>query len=613
MRKIQIKDIYIGKPDARDEIEFDGDEDFLQCFVMPPNFDLDGLIKGDKCFINGYKGTGKTALLYYIDNEVKNIDSSTYTSFLFFKEQYGDIKRKKLDAISKRIVSSLIISDSSLVLDQDFEYIWRWIFFKKIIEDNMYYNHGIFEKNREWDEFESIVSHILPSYDTTKKMLFPFKFKMSVPYTDATTGMQIAPEIELNFSNKNNEKEYELFISLIDEAEDAFLKLKKTDIPYYIFIDELEAYYGDRELFERDLKIIRDLVFTTRYFNGLMRKLNGAKSKIICSVRTEIINSINRFISPKELNKITSGFECTLIWDYNNTNSYAHPIIQILLKRIILAESKNSLKSGTAEQVYKRWFPEDIDTVEPANYILNNSWSKPRDIVRFLGATKGCLLSTSTSFNKAVFETSFQKYSQESLNEIKEELRALYTSEQINDIFNGLTGFRILFTKEELKAHAAKISNDNILVGNIDEVLQDLYRLGVVGNYSRLSKIHRYQHKGNDGIIFSEEWFISMHRALQKALSLSMKIDRSAIYEKSITPQIGMVVKVEIEDIKPHFLFVKYSYGGKVHKGKVHISQLTGGFIQDINTFADIGDCLDAKILSYDEKYKKWVLSFLDV
>jgi len=56
---------------------------------------------------------------------------------------------------------------------------------------------------------------------------------------------------------------------LIDEAEAALAKVNRTDIPYYIFIDELEAYYGNRQIFERDLALIRDLIFTVKRFNTI--------------------------------------------------------------------------------------------------------------------------------------------------------------------------------------------------------------------------------------------------------------------------------------------------------------------------------------------------------
>jgi hypothetical protein len=47
---ISIKDIYIGKPDAKDEINFDGIEGFVNSYVMPDSFDVNSLINGTPCF-----------------------------------------------------------------------------------------------------------------------------------------------------------------------------------------------------------------------------------------------------------------------------------------------------------------------------------------------------------------------------------------------------------------------------------------------------------------------------------------------------------------------------------------------------------------------------------
>ena len=53
-------------------------------------------------------------------------------------------------------------------------------------------------------------------------------------------------------------------MELIDEAESMLSYVTKTDIPYYILVDELEAYYGDSQIFKRDLFMIRDLIFTVK-------------------------------------------------------------------------------------------------------------------------------------------------------------------------------------------------------------------------------------------------------------------------------------------------------------------------------------------------------------
>lgn len=68
MKNIKIRDLYAGKPDAKDEINFEGWDNFIKTFVVADHFNLNLLMEGNHCFITGFKGTGKTALLFYLDD-----------------------------------------------------------------------------------------------------------------------------------------------------------------------------------------------------------------------------------------------------------------------------------------------------------------------------------------------------------------------------------------------------------------------------------------------------------------------------------------------------------------------------------------------------------------
>ena len=122
MTDIRIKDLYAGKPDAKDEINFDGWDNFLKTFVVADHF-----TNGNHCFITGFKGTGKTALLFYLDDKLKNTDESTCSSYIFFKEDFADARRAELQEISKRVLSSVSVEQGALTGAKEFEYIWGWI------------------------------------------------------------------------------------------------------------------------------------------------------------------------------------------------------------------------------------------------------------------------------------------------------------------------------------------------------------------------------------------------------------------------------------------------------------------------------------------------------
>ena len=48
--------MYAGKPDAKDEINFEGRENFIKTFVVAEHFNLQQLVSGSTIFITGFKG-----------------------------------------------------------------------------------------------------------------------------------------------------------------------------------------------------------------------------------------------------------------------------------------------------------------------------------------------------------------------------------------------------------------------------------------------------------------------------------------------------------------------------------------------------------------------------
>ena len=53
MKELTIKDLYAGRPDAKDEINFDGLDTFIKAFVVAEHFNLELLPKGNHCSITG--------------------------------------------------------------------------------------------------------------------------------------------------------------------------------------------------------------------------------------------------------------------------------------------------------------------------------------------------------------------------------------------------------------------------------------------------------------------------------------------------------------------------------------------------------------------------------
>ncbi len=608
MEELKIKDIYAGKPDAKDEIDFGGLEEFIKTYVVAEHFNIESLINGTNCFITGFKGTGKTALLFYLDNRFKEIDESTCSSFIFFKEEFTDTKRSELESIAKRILSSISVEENALVENQEFEYIWRWLLFKRIVSDNEEYNRGLFIDDENWNKFEKVIGKI-KSPNNKRKFIVPKKLKMAVPYMEPSTQSIMTPEVEVDLQ-KTSDDNYLKFMEVIDEAESLLMNATRTDIPYYIFVDELEAYYGDISVFKRDLCLIRDLIFTVKRFNCNFSTVNMKCTKIICSVRSEILTAISRFVVTKELNKVTAGFSVPLMWNYSNTSSYMHPIIQILLKRIAVCEGCSNLDY---KKVYERWLPENIHGIEPANYILNNSWCKPRDIVRLIMTVQNSIFNSSKAFTQSVFDSVVKTYSEDSLTEIKEELRALYDTDQIDTIISCFMGYKTTFSVNQLKERIKAYFQGSILETNFSQVIDDLYRLGFLGNFLPVSKTYRWQHKGDGRVILSEEWRLLVHYALHGALSLGGQQNYGL--NRGELPEVGDVAQAIVKKIIKSFAIVEFRHYGKTYVGSIHISEFTKlgyGYIPNLKSITQVGDEYKVVLKEFDEKRESWKVEIIE-
>ncbi len=591
--KTKIKDIYTGKPDARDEI-MQPDSTFFKSFIMPPNFELDDLINGDKCFIKGYKGCGKTALLLYINDYVHNNYPDAVSSFLYFKE-YNNIDRNHMDIVTAKYRNqteeNIIFDKNTLLKEQSFIYVWRWIIFSRIIEDDSNSATPLFERNEQWEAFTKKLNKITYKKMGDKTSKFPKKLEISIGYD------KLVLSSELSFSAKNNVDAYETFVNIIDEASHHFANLTRTDTPYYIFLDELEAYFSDETIFKRDLTMLRDLIFVTKEINNVFLMWRKPHTKILCSVRTEIIESINKHIPANELNKATGGYEKILSWNYNNTISFKHPIFQILLKRIEIAENHNGVTFENQNELIKKWFSEKITNSNPVLAIINHTWNKPRDIVRLLLAAENSIACNENVFSNNVFAQSITEYSAESLKEIIEELNALYTPDDINSIITLFKGFRAVFTLQELNKRIEENFAGTIWGEKKIDILTDLYRIGFLGNSEKGTKTPAWQYMGYNGPIFSDDWFFVVHRALRKVLLISTKQDETKKRYPKIN--IGDVYTVTVVKVYPSRIITSLVIGDY---------NFSGAVLNPNRYYYEEGQELKCEIVKYDSEYKKWIM-----
>ena len=496
-------------PDAKDEIDTEQVDKFFESFVVPPELPIDSLLSGKKYLIAGYKGVGKTSILYYLQNVAQKRDPATCTSFIYFKSDFEEVRKSNMDFVAKKLTALVDINGEIQPNKVEFLHIWRWVFFKKIVDD-CEENEGLFVHDNNWDEFAKEVNKISFSSEN-KKVISLSSLSISL---QASPISGVSAKASAVFDKvAKNEAAFRRLIDIVNRCEQLFQNLLRTETPYYIFVDEMEAYYGDSDLFKRDLTLIRDMIFTIHRINSF------GKVHIIAAIRNEIIYAMDRFIQTRELNKIIDGFSVPIKWSYSNTNSYEHPIIKILMRRI-------SIASHGIPQSFFDWFPEKVYNKDTVNYILDNGWNKPRDVVRFLiAAQNDSLHCNDTSFTQAAFDTLRKEYSKNSLSEIRQELQSLYTSEEIEMVFRLLRGGSRIISAEQIRKNAPKGSKVREFWDERgDDILEDFYRVGFWGNVNRIESQSiwrwRWNHKGDTGVLVGNGWELAIHPALCSELSI---------------------------------------------------------------------------------------------
>ena len=615
---MNIGDIYAGKPDASDEIRERGYEEFASSYIKPSGINIAGLASvkyGSPIFIMGDKGTGKTALLHFLESYVRTIDTAACSSFISFNSDFSHVERERLNTISKTISASIAIDNSFASVGQnaecDFTYVWRWQLYQKIISDNECFNGGLFDDGEAWNNFKAEVNKVSKTMDK-ERMHIPAKVSIG-----ATANSQLgtfSPEVSIepvDFSRRDfhRTKSYSEFVKIIEKADSLSKLIKRTDVPYYVFIDELEAYRGEDDTFYRDLRMIRDLLFTVKRLNDVFR--DG--TRIICSVRLEVLNAINRFVQPNQLHKIMQGYDERLIWEHTNTNSFHHPIIGILLKKIQNAEMKQSPSEITRANIIKKWFVPTVYNTHVCSYILDNTWHKPRDIVRLLLAAQSKNSRNFSVFNQNTFDTFMPTYSKQCLVEVQEEMRALYTSDEIECIFNCLQGFKVIFSFEEISQRAKALYPKSVLANETYTVLNDMYRVGIIGNYLNKEHSPRWEYKEQYKLLIDAPWKIIIHPALRIELAVNGRIDRyvnkkSKIQKNSIRK--SNTFAATIEEVRDRYILVSFIKDGHKQNGYIFMKNLGLNTVEEgtLDSLFHVGQTINAETIGYANYISRWLM-----
>ncbi len=408
----------------------------------------------------------------------------------------------------------------AFLFEQNFRNIWKWFFHQKIVASVLEHKLVL---SGAWKRYVKCITSVEePNVLSRIGNLFPrirsgklhFKTK-DIPFIDAEFGIEVESE--------GKESGIE-FVRLVALADKCFSELDSLSKDIVLLVDELEVFYVTREQFERDCRLIRDLIIVADEFNRQAWKSN-VPIRVICAVRSEVITAVNRFGG--EIGKMVEDLGIQMSWSYPGS-FLGQPLLNIVTKKIVASEVLAFGESRTAD-VWEHYFAKKIHNLDVRRYLLEKSFWRPRDLVRLLNLARECDLSA-PKFVQRQFDQQASEYAKRIWREMNEELLTIYSEKEIAALQFALNGFKRRFRYKEIKQQFENKGERNILVKQlvkkrgVDQILQDLFQCGIVGNEFELrirgerKEVTRWVFKGDDHILPERRMMI--HRSLWRYLGM---------------------------------------------------------------------------------------------
>lgn len=500
---LPLKELWCGKLEGR-EAYFTTptlDKGVFDTFLTPDNVNLSRLSNSNNHFILGPRGVGKTSLLRYFSQSKEESGCSVY--FVLFKTHFTE--PLKVD-LSKNVWFDRVASDK-FEISQDYKDSWTWFIIRKLSE--ILINDESIPPSSPLSKLMGIGS----DWFSTVLGFFPTIRGGNIQISSPTTPIgQISAD--LGFERKSSP------ISIRDVNQKAMSLLRGITLnrKIYLLIDELEVFFQNQQQYKRDLWMVRDIVFAVKELNYFFRE-NNIEIHIVCAVRTEVLYALSG-ADGQEVERVVEDASEKLSWNFGTKNLH-HPLLNIIRKYLKYSESRCGKAPHSEENdILLRYFPSIVSNVKLETFLLDNSFYKPRDIVARLNAAREGF-PNDTIFSQNVLERSLATYSKSLWREVTYELSANFVKAEIGVIESLFRAKHAMFSYTEFQKRISDFAEYSSSCRDLakrlptEEIVRDLFRLGVIGNEwteRGAGRIHRWSFRGDTELVFERQ--IVLNRSL---------------------------------------------------------------------------------------------------
>ena len=340
--EIRFSDIDWGEDEARNDVAL------AHYFVEFPGFEK--ILKGQKRFIIGRKGTGKSAILQKI-----RLQCDSDPQFFYVDVSLRDFPLNDFKSLGDRS-----LQDKS-------KYVSAWKFLLLVDIADLFIEHISIQNSEELDVLTEFINDNFPdgiSVAETISKLRQNENKISMVLSilsgehSSLSGTETTAQIHYNRAVKT--------------LEGIFAKIR-TNSTFVLLIDELDEGYRAQNT-NLNLVILSLLRAADELYN--LYKKNSVKCIPILSLRSDIFDSLE----DNDLNKL-DDYVLRLDWTTNESSPWS-------LKRIVDKRIEATVKAKyPTVSIDNYWsLVSDNDTVPKGlfQYICALTFSRPRDIIKLL-------------------------------------------------------------------------------------------------------------------------------------------------------------------------------------------------------------------------------------
>lgn len=453
------KGFFIGAAEAEAEatttpiLLHDFFEDYLE--VLPK-------FGQEKFILLGRKGCGKSAIGEYIYQTALQ-EANVFCAFV-----------KKSDIDIESIVQ--IGQEEGIVIEQ--EMLYRWVILTQLLK--------LFAKNEALKNHD-IIKPLTKFYETNRG--FVDIRNQEVKEIIRENGFDVKIEhlrraASLGCTNKIHTKESKApFYKYLPTLEELVINILKKDVDneYFLIFDDLDIDFDCNN--SNSLNVLASLLRVAKSYNCDIFSRNGISAKIILLLRTDIAN---RLLNHADTAKIFASYAITLKWyeDLLRFNEKQLLLRKFINRRIKINFERKGLLLNYPDDAWTSFVDESSfigDNKTGFKTILDYTFYRPRDLVLFFKDLDRLALPLPLTREK-ILTLLLNNYSEEAINDLKNELSTLLTSNEIESILCSLRNFtRAPFDYITLQSNLVKNGISQACVGNVIKILFDY---SLIGNYS---------------------------------------------------------------------------------------------------------------------------------